>query len=569
MLVAVLAAVGISLGPPAPVREDSLDAIRHVERLFRQRYGGNDPRFWAPGAGRRTDALGRAFERRCDGDRDDRCYADDADAGKCPNFVQCHPSPNRLIQVLTEGTERYPASGYLAGQAVYLLVKLDFLPDAMGVVDGCRAAAWWCDALRAYVLHARGQDDEGEVVLDRALAAAPDSIACRYDDATWLLGRWSQRSARLSVPDAHEEAGKWDCRRRRAVSDTIWWLADPLYTLPGNSRRLEHFARSLSARFYDEIRRSLPQSPGPSGYLDHLWAGRVRRGAVDSYDSQMGTEWTSGFAARYHFVPDLGPEGTSAPVWRLHADLDDEGYTPDHGPFVPIPWQLARFRAADSLRFAVATRTAVSPLQGALDASVAFVLTDAPGGAPLVMAADVDGPLTRFLGQVPAHDYVAGVEVVTSKGVGWARRLVAPLRPVGPELSDLLLYEPPDSDAPMDHLAATAAMLGTTTVATHSTVGVYWETYDAPVGAPLQIELTIERASGGLVDRLRRLLPGGPEEGRGRITWTDEATAPTHPGSVVVDLSDLGDGDYTLVLRVGWPGQPPIERRRELTLASD
>jgi hypothetical protein len=140
---------------------------------------------------------------------------------------------------------------------------------------------------------------------------------------------------------------------------------------------------------------------------------------------------------------------------------------------------------------------------------------------------------------------------------------------VGPEISDLLLYDPPADGEPMTHHAATSAMLGSTTLAPHADVGVYWETYGAPEGTPLLIEVTVERDSGGLVDRLRRLLPGGPEEARGRIAWTAEATGPTHTESVVLDLGDLGDGDYILVLRVGWGGRAPIERRRELRIASD
>lgn len=571
MLLTVIAVAGLALPPPrpAPAADDSLDAIRRVGLLLRQRYGRDPWWGWSQGSGRQTDALGRRFEWICDADRDDVCFAGDPDAGKCPNLVQCHPTPNRLVEVLEEDAGKYPDSGWLTGQAIYILGKLDFLPEAMDIVDGCRAEGWWCDALRVYVLHAQGEDAAADSVLRRTLAAAPDSIACAYDDATWTLGSWSQRSARMSLPEARERTDAWDCRRRLAVSDTIWWLADPLYSEPGNDRRVEHFARSMSARFFEEIRRSLTGSPGPDRFHQHLWAGRVRRGPVDSYDSQMHVTWTSRYAARYHFVPDVGPADVSRPVWRLDAERDDEGYTPGIGPFVPIPWQLARFRVGDSLRVAVATRLADTPLEGALDTEAAFILTDGPDSMPVKMVAEAREPRTRFLAQAPAGRYVAGLEVVTTKGVGWARRVVDPLRTAGPELSDLLLYEPEAPERPMGDLAATAAMLGSTTVARGSALGLYWETYGAPEGVTLRIDLSIERDSGGLVDRLRGLLPGGGEEGRGRITWTEEASGDTHSSSIAVDLGDLGDGAYTLVLRVGWAGQTPVERRREFRVESD
>jgi len=571
VLLTVIALAGLALPPPHPVpaAEDSLDAIRRVGFLLRQRYDRDPWWGWAGRSGRRTDELGRRFEWICDADRDDVCFADDPDAGKCPNLVQCHPTPNRLVEVLVESAKAYPASGWLTGQAVYVLGKLDFLPEAMDVADGCRAEGWWCDALRVYVLHAQGEDEAADSLLHLTLAAAPDSIACAWDDATWTLGSWSQRGARMSLPDAREGTDGWDCRRRIAVSDTIWWLADPLYSVPGNDRRVEHFARSMSARFFEEIRRSMAGSPGPDRYHQHLWAGRVRRGPVDSYDSQMGVTWTSRYAARYHFVPDVGPESISRPTWRLEAELDDEGYTPPFGPFLPVPYQLARFRVGDSLRVAVATRLDDTPLAGAVDGQAAFILTDGPDSMPVRMAAEAREPRTRFLAQAPDRRYVAGLEVVTTKGVGWARQVVEPLRAAGPEISDLLLYRPEEPERPGDNRAATAAMRGSTTVARGAPLGVYWETYGAPTGATLRIDLSIERDSGGLVDRLRGLLPGGGEEGRGRITWTEEASADMHSSSIAVDPGNLGDGAYTLVLRVGWEGRTPLERRREFRVESD
>jgi len=573
LVLALLAAVAVgAASAPLTVtsQEDSLDAIRRIDSFLRQRYRSDTGELWARGGMRRpTDPLGRPLEARCDGDRDDVCFADDFDGGPCPTFVQCHPSPHRLVEALLEATREHPGSGYLAGQAVYLLGKLDRLREAMEVVDGCRAAAWWCEALGVYVLHAQLEDHQADVRLDRVLEAAPDSIACAYMDATWILGKWDQRGASTSVPAAHEDAESWDCARRLAFADTLWWLSDPLYSAPGNERRVAHFVRSLSARFQSEIRRTLPVSPGPQSYRDHLWAERVRRGPVDSYDSQRGLTWTSRYAARYHFVPDVGQEGLDAPAWRLEASLDDEGFRPAVTPFLTIPWQVARFRSGDSLGIAVAAEAGTSDIADALDAAAALVLTDGPRSVPLHLTAAAREPTTAFLARAPAARYVVSLEVVTSKGVGWQRAMLASLRPVGAEISDLLLHEPREGDSPTGLLAATSAMLGSTTMAEVRPLGLYWETYGAPAGETLAFDLSIERRAGGLVERLRRILPGRADEARGRLSWTETAAAPTHVSSVNVDLGDLGGGDYTLVLSVRWNGQEPIERRREFRVGSE
>ena len=59
-------------------------------------------------------------------------------------------------------------------------------------------------------------------------------------------------------------------------------------------------------------------------------------------------------------------------------------------------------------------------------------------------------------------------------------------------------------------------------------------------------------AEPGITVEVREDHTGGGEVGRGRITWTEEASADMHSSSIAVDPGDLGDGAYTLVLRVGW-----------------
>jgi hypothetical protein len=569
VILALLSAALLSSGP-RPVVADSLDAIKHVSYVLSQYYPlGREFRSVERSllaTRRRTDVSDMQPGVRCDADRGDVCFAGDTDAGPCPDFVQCHMDPERMVRVLVEESRAHPATGFLGGQAVYALVKMLRLPEALKLAGDCAAAPWWCGALKGYVLHFLGRDIEADTVLRGALHAAPDSVACAWSDATWLLGELDQRGSPQSTVDAHERAGDWGCARRLAWSDSLWWLADPLYSVPGNDRWVEHVARAMSSRFSLEIRRTHSGSPGSPRVLEHLWATRLRRGDVDSYESGRSVTWTSRSSARYHFVPDVALDGLEEPAWRLDAHLDDEGYAPSWGPVLPLPQQTARFRGEGGMRVAAAARVEGTPLARALDASATFALSSGPAAPPVLLSGDPRQGTVRFLGSAPAGGYVASTEVVTSRGVGWERHALPPLPARGAGLSDLLLYEPSGEAGPNDVVSAAAGMLGSTGVPRGASLGVYWETYGVEAATTLSFDLAVERRSGGLVDRLRRLLPGGAQEGRGRVTWTETAEPGSHASAIDLDLGDLDDGSYTLVLRVSWPGHPPVERRRDITV---
>jgi hypothetical protein len=549
---------------------DSTDAVNHVRFLLHTRYRDGGLSLY-----RQLVTQGRnALDLYCDGGGDFICHGGDPDAGFCDVNSQCHLPEGHLVDVLKRSAREYPESEFLTGQAVYALVKFARNVEAKQVADACRAARWWCDALKGYVLDSDGHTREAEPYLRAAMAAAPDSIRCAYTDATWLVGEWDERNTSLTPPDEYRTTKDWTCKQRESASKILWWWANPLYSVPGNERWAEHVVRSMSAHFAAEIRASSPPQPTPRDYDAYLWAQRVRRGPWDSWRHLrslrgygIGTVvWTSVPKARYHFVPDVDIDHLDQPVWRLDAGLKDEGYTPDEEPFVSVPVQLARFLTGDSMEVAGAATMAGSPIAGALDQVLRLVLSDGPQSFP----ADVSGDRTRrdkpvFLARVPPRGYVASVELITSKGVGWNRQMLDALPDTLPALSDLLLYDP-DAPEPSTVKTAAGAMLGSTTLQKGARVGVFWETYGVPSGATLRFDLSLERPSGGLVAHLSRLFQGRSQEAPGRLTWSEPGTAGTDSRAVALDLRGIDSGDYTLVLRVSWPGQVPLERRRPLTV---
>jgi len=477
-------------------------------------------------------------------------------------------------------TEAFPASAYAMGQAIYALTKFGHGRQARELADTCSADPWWCGMFRGYVAHSMGLDPEAEQHFRGAWPHAPVAERCLFGDAFWLLGEWDQRTPGIaSLPAARQTTASRDCSLRVAASDTLLWLADPLFSQEGNDRWTEHMARALAGHFAAQIRRARRGGDVPQRYLDHDWAMRIRRGPWDAYESAPGggsqglSLWTSQESARYHFVPNVGPDDFSDPTWRLEGDLRTEGYTPLGPSFVEIPAQIARFRRGDSLRVAAAAGLMDSPLDRVLEGTAHLVLSDGPWSFPVHRTREVRRENPVFLATAARETYVVGMEVETRLGVGWHRESLAPLAAEGPELSDILLFDPTASPeggrmpADADSLASVHAwMLASSAMASGSGLGVFWETYGAEEGTVLDMDLALERNRGGLVERLTGLLPVNARSAQGRVSWTEEAMGEIHPRTLVLDLTGVEAGEYALVLRVGWAGQPALERRHGLTV---
>jgi hypothetical protein len=549
------------------LRDDSVEAARRVDRVLRNHYG--------TGAGRLPGriAAGGSLDRYCSGGEGALCHGGDPDRGPCPVNVPCHRTEEFLLNGLLQVVEEFPASVYARGQAVYALAKFGHMARAGELANACAGDPWWCGVFRGSVAHGMGLDLEAFGHFREAWAHVPRAERCRFGDASWLLGEWDQRSAGVaSLPDARRAAANLDCELRLAVSDTLFWLADPLFSQEGNDRWTEHMARASAGHFAGQIRRAQWGADLPQRYQDRDWAMRIRRGVWDSYERLPGGRsqelriWTSGESARYRFVPNVGLEGLSNPTWRLEGNILTEGFTPLSGRFVELPVQVARFRRQDSLRVAAAAGLMESPLQRVLEGSAHLIFSNGPGSFLPHRTQEVGRENPVFLVTVAQGAYVLGMEVETRLGFGWHRVFLASLAREGPELSDLLLFDAMASPDPAaDSLSAVSPrMLPSSKVRTGSSLGVFWETYGAERGTLLDMDLALERSRGGFVDRLVGLLPLNAQERQGRVSWTEEAAGEIHPRGIALDLTGVEEGEYALVLRVSWAGRPVLERRHGL-----
>jgi hypothetical protein len=83
-------------------------------------------------------------------------------------------------------------------------------------------------------LHVRGDYAAADSAFAVALDSMPAPTRCH-----WL------NLAPLLDDDIRGTYRKMSCAEREAVDARIWWISDPLYMIPGNERRTEHFSHFL------------------------------------------------------------------------------------------------------------------------------------------------------------------------------------------------------------------------------------------------------------------------------------------------------------------------------------
>lgn len=473
----------------------------------------------------------------------------------------------KLLLALASASARLPGDGWIVGQLVRYLIEAGDDSSARETAEGCRADRWWCLALAGLAAHTSAHFAAAERAFVRSLQEMPTSRRCEWTDLSILL-----------EGDALGAYRKVACEARETVNRRIWWLADPLFSTPGNERRTGHFARHVWA----EIDRG-----GTNGF-GMSWAGDmkeliIRFGWPEKWTQQArtGLGYTSvSYVAHerepdFHFLPavsyDAPLSALDESAWKLSEERPREGYSPPYATtFTSIKPQLARFRRGDSTLVVAAFDVTDDTAWRHPAVRPALVIAPSDTARFLLALFDSTARKSALWVTTPSAEMLAGVELISldGKAAGRWRGVVQPIPNDSgkPAISDLLLFDATDSLAStLD--GAIASAYGNNSIAQDRKVGVYWESYgDTAADSARAVSLTLTPIAPSLVTRVIRALGVGKKLAPVDVRWRDASAGATmQPRSVLLDLSQVAPGRYELRLAIG-EGQAARSAARDVVI---
>jgi hypothetical protein len=491
-------------------------------------------------------------------------YETDSDDPPPPEPEGVASARDSLLARLDAAAERDPADGWIAGQRVRYRIEAGRVAEAVAVAEACAAEPWWCAALEGAARQAAADFAGAERAFGRALAAMPADERERWEDVEPLLDGEARAIWRSLGPGG-----------RAAFAARLWWAADPLWSVPGNERRAEHFAR----RAWDRMQE------GAASAYDVSW-GRdlsellVRYGWPEAWELARGDLGMLGGGGRppvvardprgaKRFVPELA--GIADPAVADPADwpLDDPSprstYAPSYADrFVALEPQIARFRRGSDAVLVVGWEIPGD----VLPESVA----EGPAGAAVFASEGPDRPFVEARGPGTRLAEVRSAGGALSLDVPWPRAVVGIEARLGgiaarwrggmelpaeggevPAVSDLLLLTSPD-ELPATLEEAVPLARGSTAAEPGERLGIFWEAYPAPGVSSVPVTISVSL----------REREGDP----GALRWREAfpAGARVVPRAVALELPELEHGRYVVEVEVAWPGASPRRARREITI---
>ena len=489
---------------------------------------------------------------RCDVRVGRFCYWwDDGEFPPPPELPKAKAARASLITRLAQAAQRVPGDGWIAGQRVRYLVEDNRTQEAVAAARECRAKVDWCAALAGYAYHAAGDFLHADSAFSTALGAMAERERCRWTDISLLL-----------EGDARKRYDRLQCADRGRFEARFWALSRPLYLLPANDLRTEHFARLTMARL---IRTS--------GYPhDMAWGD-------DSEELLMRYGWETGWTRSppsiassldvhvigheptpaFDFVPSpdalTNPDAAAASDWEFHNRVAQSRYAPRYARSVgELDHQVAFFRRGDSA-IVVAAFDASNQAGFAHD-TIDAALALAPASSPDSATVSTDSAARRHAVLVAAAEWrplIVSVEVRDSS----ARRMARARRVVRPPssssrvtISDLLLFDDP-AKLPTSLDEASPRARGSTRVDRAKPVGVYWEMYGvSPAGETLAYRLTVTRERTPWYRRAAEKLGVVERRAPVRMQWDEPSARPgaARSRALAVDFSTLPEGRYRIDL---------------------
>jgi hypothetical protein len=487
------------------------------------------------------------------------CYWDDGSASNPP------PEPSsigalrqRLLQVLDSAAAMVPGDEWIAGQRVRYLVEDGRAAAALTAARDCRSTAWWCESLAGFALHAAGESHAADSAFTAALGDMPRDERCRWNDLSTLLADGRLRRGYR----------KQTCEERGSLEVRLWWLAQPLFSRPGNDRRVEHYARHTMARMLEHARSPFGLATG-----DDLRELIVRYGWPVAWEQERPrpAEMDRQVVGHdrqptYHFVPE---ETGIAAASTLDPERSRELYAPTYAKaFTILEPEIAAFRRGDSTLVVAAYDVSQDTLFRSRPLAAALVLARGETDSMVVERRAAAGPSGVLIAMAPWVARLASLEITDEpRAAGRARVALAARDPDSPvfALSDLLFFKPPDS-LPGDLPAVLPYVQAAATVPRGTRLGLYWEVYGLPVGEPVAISVSVQPRQKGLFRRVAESVGLATTSPPLELRWQERMreAGGLAARALEVDVSTLPPGRYRITVFVAPTGREPASATREL-----
>ncbi|HET7612979.1 MAG TPA: hypothetical protein VFK26_03555 [Gemmatimonadaceae bacterium] len=458
-----------------------------------------------------------------------------------------------LLRDLSKAADALPGDDWIAGQRIrYLTEGRD--TSAVSVARSCRATRWWCDALLGFALHVAGNYLAADSAYALALEGMPSPTRCH-----WL------NLAPLLDDDIRGTYHKLPCPQREAIDERIWWVADPLFMVPGNERRTEHFSRVLHTVLQSESVNTYGSSWG--GDLAELilrfgWAEKwTREPSQSMYPESQGSVTGHEREPGYHFFLTQPPPDSLALITDSVFDIFQfpprEQYSPVYTrAFEKLDAQVARFRHGDSTRVIASFDVSTDTIFRKTKFTAALIATGDPETTPSITQV-VESPVRNVLSlSTPWKSQLIGVELLAKDSSGAARWRSGfseiPLDSGRISVSDLLFVDGAPS-LPSTLEEAIPRAHGGTKFRRNQKIALFWELYGkTPADSSLPISLTITPVDESLLRRAFRALRVAPKLTPLNIRWQENGGAGVLSArTVVLDLSLVPAGKYAVKLQVG------------------
>lgn len=479
-------------------------------------------------------------------------------------------SRSQLLSLLDSTARKYPGNDWIAGQRVRYRIEAQEYGNAMRAAQSCRGTESWCNALQGLALHFSGNYAEAERLFDVALEKMPNAARCRMRNVEMLI-----------EGDLADEYLKRDCGQREAVEKRIWWLSDPAYSIPGNDRRTEHFARKVMDVVYADSRLANGNRWGPDAAEIMLRYGIYNFWTREPPPAGSGLSLPSitdhQATPSFHFLPEAknldSLQSLAGIRWKPSGLRLRERYAPAYARgFIALNPQVLRFVRGDSVMLVAGYNVSSDTAFTTSRVRAALVASTFEQSQPDVAVRTSASRRDTISLRTGSGLKMVGVEILSPDSQVLARSRtplqIPPLSQSTVSLSDILLFE---TDGPLANnlTDAMTRMTSSERVSADRKVGLYWEIYNMSLaGDQVPVALTLTRQPGSRLERVRQNLGIKSRDAPLSIRWTEPGSSVVIASrSILLDLSLVPKGRYDLRIALGENSRPlavalrPIEVR--------